>query len=93
MSIKPFFKTDELNFKAGRVSYCVQHWRQVTSDKLVIDMVQGLHIELLGIPHQNVLPDSQVKDLKDAATLSMQVGKMLDQVVIEPAYPCNRAFV
>ena len=45
------------DFRAGGVGCCTALWPRFTSDKWVLDMVQGLIVELQSIPTQSKIPD------------------------------------
>ena len=47
-------------FMASKLSYHIAQWREITSDKWVIDAVQHYHIEFTSMPYQTRIP----KDLQ-----------------------------
>ena len=68
-------------------------WPRFTSDQWVLDMVTGLSIELQSIPVQVEIPDSASSNSEKDALLHTQIGEMLQQGILEPAFPSRRAFV
>ena len=78
---------------AGGASKCVHNWRSMIGDKWVCDMVEGITLELTGLPGQTVWPDSTSMSTAKNDALRGQVQNMLHQGSIEVAYTSNRAFV
>jgi hypothetical protein len=56
-------------------------------------MVRGLVIELESLPVQFEIPDSAATDPEKDALLGGQIDLLLQQGIIEPAFPSDRAFV
>jgi len=71
----------------------IHFWHEYTSDRWVLDMVEGLPVDLTTLPTQTLYPDSACTDLEKDHILSMEIQKLLNQGILERAQPSDRAFV
>ena len=46
----------ENDFSAGNIKHCLNEWQNITSDKVILDLVKGYKIEFEEIPHQTTVP-------------------------------------
>ena len=45
LAVLKFFPLEDTDFKAGKLAFYLEQWKLLTSDKFILDMVSGAHIE------------------------------------------------
>ena len=69
-------------FVAGRVAHFIDKWRELTSDKWVLDTVQHYHIEFAKWPFQSHIPKGIKFSDQESAIITDEVVKMLQKGAI-----------
>lgn len=79
------------NFRAGRLKQFLDEWKDITSDKTILDTVKGCHIEITNEYELNQLSPSYPLRFneREADIVSKEVYKMLDKNVIEKCNHCS----
>ena len=72
-------------FEAGRISQCIDQWRQITSDPEILDVVSGYDIELIegSPPHNN--QSNYEFSLFDEKIIYFELSKLIAERVIVPS--------
>ena len=66
----------------GQIRYCIDQWENITSDREILDIVKGTHIDFEELPSQNFLP-SQIKFTKvESVIIQKEVESVLKGKVI-----------
>ena len=82
MSIRAYVRSRSNEFKAGRLKHYFRKWKELTSDKEILQTVLGLQLEFLGDPpvkHNSYIPQFSKED--EAAT-DLEIQKLLAKGVI-----------
>lgn len=77
-------------FKAGVLGQFVQNWKNITSDNVILNNIQGTKLEFINnkIPIQNVLPlPCHLKmSVKEQALIDTEIQKLLSKGVVEHSF-------
>ena len=84
-----------VSFRAGNLAFCLQAWRAITSDPIVLDWVQGVRLSFSSPPCQSSPPrhsfsSSSPEQLEDAARTIAQLQRWN---AIRPCSPLPEQFV
>jgi hypothetical protein len=81
-------------FEAGRIKYFVQKWEEITSDPVILDIVQHYHIEFYENwqGQQAVLPNMKF-GLKEQCDIDETMQKLLEKRVIQQVGHCPGEFI
>ena len=87
------------SFKAGGVTANWSQWKNITSDSFVLDLVQGIPVELKELPFQTSLPDSTIlnnegknKILREKI-LEMESQGIVEKTSLSKRFFCSRLFL
>ena len=82
-------------FKAGVIKNHIHKWKEITSDKNILQMVQGSKIEFIDniLPVQTKLPNSFIYDSKQKSIIDAEIEKLLQKEVIIPVPHCKGEFI
>ena len=82
------------NFRAGRISYHVDKWKSITSDKFIINMVKdGIFIEFDNFTPQKEVPRQyKFNEIEHLAILD-EIHSLLKKKVIKTVDHCNGEFI
>ena len=69
-------------FMAGRLAHSIAKWREMTSDKWVLDTVQHYHIEFAEWPVQTRIPQEICFSDHESSMITDEVAKMLQKGAI-----------
>ena len=78
---------------AGRLKYFIAQWQTLTNDSEVLDMVHGMHIDLIDKPEQNKCPFPIPFSQQETAFMDQHVGELLAKGVIKPSFHKPGEFV
>ena len=67
---------------AGRLANFIAKWREITTDKWVLDTVQHYHIEFAKVPYQTHIPRDICFSNIEAAMITQEIAKMLQKGAI-----------
>ena len=72
---------------AGRLSHCVEFWQSITSDRSILDMVSGLHLDFIDgqTPVQYKPPRPLPFSAKERAIIDLEIDKLIQKGVVEEA--------
>ena len=70
-------------YQAGRASMCINEWRKLTSDRIILKHVQGLIIDFVNVPFQCSPPRPIHLSYKERQYLHNELRTLLDMGVIE----------
>ncbi|XP_063991174.1 uncharacterized protein LOC135169804 [Diachasmimorpha longicaudata] len=68
---------DEVIIPAGRLRLFTDVWREITTDKFIIQCLQGYKIPFRKIPHQFKPPNAPSRLAKNWTTISAEIEKLL----------------
>ena len=80
-------------YKAGRLPLCRRKWEDITHDKYVLDMIEGIPIELCELPRHRFGSGSHIAPKGELDALRKEVSNLLCMDVIETASPSGRSFL
>ena len=66
----------------GQLKYFLSLWRTITSDPSILDIVQGMHIELNDLPHQCKIPKPLHLSSLEIEAANDQIEKLLQKCAI-----------
>ncbi|CAB4038826.1 Hypothetical predicted protein, partial [Paramuricea clavata] len=82
---KEYLKNKVSNFQAGRLSSYAEQWKLLTSDKFILDMVTGAHIELSSTPFQVKCQQKKLFSSKERLVIDSEIKSLLAKGVIVPS--------
>ena len=83
----------ELNFYGGKIANCYDAWKQLTSDKWILQVVQGFEIEFDSRPFQHFQPHPLRLGRSDKRALETALQGFLVQGIIEHCEADDALFV
>ena len=78
---------------AGRLKYFAKEWKEITSDREIIDMVSGMHIELTEKPIQSHHPFPIPFSAQETEFMDKHIEELLNKNVIAKTVPEQGDFV
>jgi hypothetical protein len=82
-TLTKYFEQKCLDFKAGSTARMIPAWRNLTSDKMILDSVRGITIPLDTQPNQiRVSPNPKFNDTETLA-INTEIERLLGKEVIE----------
>lgn len=82
------------NFIGGGIQFCIEHWKHITSDPWVLDMVKGVTIDLeTAVPVQSCLPRPIPFDVTETMFVRQEIQNLLQAKVIETTTHCPGEFI
>ena len=69
----------------GRLRFFVQRWKAITSDPSILDIVQGMHIELTDLPVQRKEPQPFPLSEEELLAGDLHIQSLLEKRAIVPA--------
>ena len=69
---------------AGRLKYCFEAWKKITTDKFVLQCVRGYKIPFMRKPRQIFPPSPQNWTDDEVITLRAEINNLLEMKVITP---------
>ena len=82
LSIRAYFKSRNNEFKAGKLKRYLQNWKELTSNKEILQTVLGLKLEFSGDPpvkHNSYIPQFSKED---ESAIDLEIQKILVKGVI-----------
>ena len=82
LSIRAYFRYRSNEFKCGKLKHYFDKWKELTSDKEILQIVSGLELEIFGdtpVKHNSYISKSS-KD--DESTVNLEIQKLLAKCVI-----------
>ena len=82
LSIRTYFRSRKNEFKADKLTNYFEKWKELTSDKYVLQVVYGLKLEFLGDPpvkHNFYIPQFSKED---EPAIDLEIQKLLAKDVI-----------
>ena len=70
-----------------------KNWALITNDPLVLETVQGYHVDFLHVPHQQTLPLSLVHNPEQSVLIDLEVPQMLEKCAIHPVASQDKDYV
>ena len=71
------------NFKAGKISKCIQNWQKITTDRELLAQVQGVEIDFEHPCSQYAVHKPLVFDTHEKMLMQAQIDKTLEKGEIE----------
>ena len=84
LSIKAYFRSRSNEFKAGKLKHYFHKWKELTSDKEILQTVLGLKLEFLGDPSEKHQKNSYIPQFskEDESAINSEIQKLLAKGVI-----------
>ena len=73
---------DSSLFTAGQIQHCKDQWVQITSDRKILQMVNGYKLEFIDIPVQNQPPSSFTFDDTETVLREKEIQDLLQLGVL-----------
>ena len=68
---------------AGRISLFIDFWKLITSDKFILEVIEGLHIPFENFPSQNIAPKQINCSLNEKHAIDLELNKYVEKGIIE----------
>ena len=78
--------------RAGRLKFHHEEWTKITSDKVILDIVKGYHIDFISVPFQNH-PPKQPLDKHEEIALNALFTELIQKGAIERCAHEDREFI
>ena len=79
---------------SGRLRKYINFWRTITSDRKVLQLIQGVKFEFESIPHQTKLPREIKMSLQEEQAMDEKVNELLaNETICEIPLPPSDGFV
>ncbi len=78
---------------AGRLKHFVANWRRITTDRWVLETVNGYAIDLHSTPRQAGPPREPHLDMEAEAMLASELNKLLDKGAVRRVEESRAGFV
>ena len=69
--------------QAGRLKFHHEKWTKITSDKVILDIVKGYHIDFILLPFQDHPPKQPTLVKHEEIVLNALLTELIQKVVIE----------
>ena len=76
-------------FRAGQIAQYYDQWKLLTSDPVILNIVQGAHINLEQLPTQAIPPKPNNFNDRETKLVELEINKLLSKGVIEPCRTCR----
>lgn len=83
---KQFMNTPD-NFYGGKIMDFTRHWKALTSDEWILDIVKGYKIEFDQLPVQQSLPQPINFNSEETEIIRGEIQKLYNKKVIEETLP------
>ena len=78
---------------AGRLNYFLSEWKLITTDPIILDMVQHCHLEFIEVPSQHYnLPPVRF-NTREPKIIVNEIKTLLNIGVIGEAHPSQHQFI
>ncbi|XP_063984940.1 uncharacterized protein LOC135166543 [Diachasmimorpha longicaudata] len=77
----------------GRLSFFIDNWRKITSDKYILSYLEGYRIPFTHKPYQLNSPKAHVFSNEEMEQLRIKIDKLLSNGAIEECTPCEDQFI
>ena len=81
--VKAELRQQSENFKAGQIRFHLPQWQQLTIDKDVLKMVEGVDIDFTELPIQEKTPPSHQFSKEQTKAIDSEVTELLNKGVIK----------
>jgi len=71
------------NYQAGGLKACIDKWKELTSDKIIINLLQGVELEFDEVPTQWKVPKPYKFDAEKSKLIDTKIQEMLSKGIIE----------
>ena len=80
--LKEHFKLQIHHFKGGRLAHFLHEWEKITSDREILDIVKGQHIEFETEPFQKYMRSQSNYSDAEQSVIRSEITKLLSKSVI-----------
>ncbi len=80
-------------YQAGRASMCLDEWKKLTSDRIILKHVKGLVIDFVNVPQQTKPPRPIHLSHKERQYLQKELKTLLDMNIIEKTQHSEGEFI
>ena len=74
---------DQSNLQAGNIAFHLSAWKEITSDRTILEMVKGYNIEIIESCEQTCEPKTIPFSKEENDFMHSEIQKLLEQKVIE----------
>ena len=78
---------------AGRISLFLDTWASLTSDKNLLQIVNGVKIPFQSIPFQTEIPNQIHCSISEKTLMDAEVDRFIQSGVIKKVEPCPGQFI
>lgn len=82
-----------MNKTAGRSSFYVQRWKEISNDRHILSYISGYQIPFIETPTQMVIPEEKIWALEEERLLDVKIEKLLRKGAIEECEDDERQFI
>ena len=76
-------------FTAGQISTPIDAWRQITSDKAILDIARGCQIEFVTQPIQYRVPNEPTFSRTELKFIYGEIARLESLCIVEKTIPCE----
>ncbi|CAD6215479.1 GSCOCG00011218001-RA-CDS, partial [Cotesia congregata] len=77
----------------GRLRYFINNWKQITTDKVVLDYINGYKIPLTQTPTQKISPKERNLSVEETEKIQVEIDKLIIKGAIERCEECDDQFI
>ena len=78
---------------AGQISTHIDAWRQITSDKTILDIVRGCQIEFVTQPILYRVPNEPTFSQTELKCIYDEIARLESLCIVEKTIPCEGEFI
>ena len=91
--VKAELRQQSENFKAGQIRFHLPQWQQLTIDRDVLKMVEGVDIDFTELPIQEKTPPSHQFSKEQTKAIASEVTELLNKGVIKKTAHSKNEYV
>lgn len=81
------------NFQAGKVKHFIEKWRIITTDKAVLDALNGYQLRFHTLPPERNNCNNPNFSENEKTAISLEIDTFLSKGIVEETSPCKHQFV
>lgn len=80
-------------FQAGQIQACFEQWQDITNDKEILKIVQGVDIDFTELPFQQTPQQQLAFSSEQTKAIDEEIEKFLEKGVIEKCEHSDHEFI
>lgn len=83
----------KVNIVAGRLGFFLERWKEITSDRYILECVNGYKIQFTEIPYQAITPKEKTFSPEEMEKMQIQINELIIKGAIKECEECEGQFV